>query len=180
MAADELGSRALSGRRLYSSERMRPDLAGHFRISVEDLENRWARKGPQGSNPCLAAIDLRKRSAPVDAAGRVNPVCALVSAIFLPSGRRPAPDEPGRRRTTLPLTAASDDLIQVPAGTGQPFRHRVDVDLERQRATVGMTELRCDAGASSGQYQRRHREEQRLSRRYFSGNTNASDGPSST
>ncbi len=86
-----------------------------------------------GSNPILAAIGLRKHCAPVNSTERGSPVCALVSTILLPSGRRPAPHQPGRQRIAPPLTSAPDDLVQVGARSGERFRPGVDIDLDRQR-----------------------------------------------
>jgi hypothetical protein len=46
------------------------------------------------------------------------------------------------RRLQLP----SEDLIEVHGGLGEALGHRVDVDLERQRAAVLVAELRGDVG----------------------------------
>ncbi len=63
-------------------------------------------------------------------------------------------------RTVGALTGspfASDDLVKVGAGAGEPFGQRVDVDLEGERAAVLVAELRGDVGgrhASGGQERR--------------------------
>ena len=90
-----------------------------------------------GSNPILAAIDQRKRcprSRPSRQRDRLFLPCFYRQRAGPP---RTSPDEGGpESRSLLP----SYDLVEVGAGAGQSFGHRVDVHPQRER-TCGARKL---------------------------------------
>ena len=63
-----------------------------------------------------------------------------------------------------PIAASGEDLAEDLSGASAVLRQRVDVDSQRQRAAVGVAELRGDVGGrdAGGSQERRRRMPQRV------------------